>query len=40
MKKLICILAVAAAAALLFGGLWFLVNSGAFHDFDRRLLMI
>lgn len=40
MRKVISIIAVAAAAALLVGGLWWFISSGAYRDFDWRMVVI
>ena len=40
MRKVISIIAVAAATALLVGGLWWFVSTGAYRDFDWRMVVI
>lgn len=40
MKKIIYTLAAVFTAALLAGALWYFVNSGAYRDFNWRLLVI
>lgn len=40
MKKTLTVIAVASAAALLVGGLWWFVSTGAYRDFDWRMVVI
>ncbi len=40
MRKALTIIAVAAAAALLAGGIWWFVSTGAYRDFDWRMVVI
>ena len=40
MKKFMKIIAVTAAAALLAGGIWWFVKTGAYLDFDWSMAVI
>ena len=40
MKKLMKIIAVAAAAALLAGAVWWFISTGAYLDFDWSMAVI
>ena len=40
MKKALTVIAVAAAAALFAEGLWWFISSGAYRDFDWRMVVI
>lgn len=40
MKRIILITAAVCAAALLLGGAMYFVSSGAYRDFDWRLVLI
>ena len=40
MKKTLTVIAIAAVAALLVVGLWGFVSTGAYRDFDWRMVVI
>ena len=40
MRKVISIIAVAAATALLAGAVWWFISTGAYRDFDWRMVVI
>ena len=40
MKRALTIIAVAAAAALLAGAVWCFISTGAYRDFDWRMVVI
>ena len=40
MKKALTIIAVAAAAALRAGAVWWFISTGAYRDFDLHMVVI